>query len=61
MNLSRGGWAMLHKLRVTMGHRDASYKWKDFVEVDDAHFEVSKPKKKREITSLEEEVKERPK
>jgi transposase-like protein len=38
-------WAMLHKLRVTMGHRDASYKLKDFVEVDDAQFEVSKTKK----------------
>lgn len=37
-------WAMLHKLRVSMGHRDASYKLKDFVEADDAQFEVSKTK-----------------
>lgn len=37
-------WAMLHKLRVSMGHRDASYLLKDFVEADDAQFEVSKTK-----------------
>jgi hypothetical protein len=38
-------WAMLHKLRVTMGHRDASYRLSGFVEADDAQFEVSTPKK----------------
>jgi hypothetical protein len=38
-------WAMLHKLRVSMGHRDALYKLNDFVEADDAQFEVSKTRK----------------
>lgn len=38
-------WAMLHKLRVTMGHREAIYKLEGFVEADDAQFEVSKTKK----------------
>lgn len=38
-------WAMLHKLRVTTGHRDAQFKLKDFVEANDAQFEISKTKK----------------
>jgi len=38
-------WAMLHKLRVTMGHREAIYQLEGFVEADDAQFEVAKTKK----------------
>lgn len=38
-------WAMLHKLRVTMGHREAMYQLEGFVEADDAQFEVAKTKK----------------
>jgi hypothetical protein len=38
-------WSMMHKLRTTMGHRDALYKLNHFVEADDAQFEVSKTKK----------------
>lgn len=38
-------WTMLHKLRITMGHRDATYRLSGFVEADDAQFEVSTPKK----------------
>jgi len=31
-------WAMLHKLRYAMGHRDGNYILEDFVEFDDAYF-----------------------
>jgi hypothetical protein len=36
---------MMHKLRVTMGHREASYRLQGFIEADDAPFEVAKTKK----------------
>ena len=38
-------WAMMHKMRVTMGHREASYRLQGFIEADDAQFEVAKSKK----------------
>lgn len=37
-------WTMMHKIRLTMGHREALYKLDGYVEADDAHFEVSKLK-----------------
>jgi len=42
---------MLHKMRVTMRHREASYRLKGFIEADDAQFEVAKTKKQPVTTS----------
>jgi len=46
-------WAMLHKLRLEMGKRDAKYSLKDVIELDEGFFstemaeeEKSKPKKR---------------
>ena len=33
-------WAMMHKIRVSMGERDAEYKLQGDMEIDDAFFEV---------------------
>jgi len=37
-------WAMLHKLRVIMGHRDSEYQLQQWVELDEGFFETVKNK-----------------
>jgi hypothetical protein len=34
-------WAMLHKLRLAMSHRDSCYELKQYIELDDGFFETS--------------------
>ncbi len=36
-------WLMMHKIRLTMGKRDASYKLNDQVEIDEAFFVTTAP------------------
>ena len=40
-------WAMVHKLRKSMGQREDLYKLNDIVEFDEGHFEVETSKEKR--------------
>jgi hypothetical protein len=41
-------WAMLHKLKSTMGKREYLYKLRDIIEFDEGHLEVETKKGKRE-------------
>ena len=34
-------WAMLHKLRLTMRHRDTKYELKEYIELDEGFFETT--------------------
>lgn len=38
-------WAMLHKLRLVMRHRDTRYELKEYIELDEGFFETSDRKK----------------
>ena len=39
-------WAMMHKLRLVMGNRDARYKLSDYIEMDEGFFESVNSRKK---------------
>lgn len=34
-------WAMLHKIRLSMRHRDSRYELKEYIELDEGFFETS--------------------
>jgi transposase-like protein len=42
-------WAMMHKLRIVMGQRDAEYKLRDNVEIDEGFFVTTTPQQKDEF------------
>lgn len=41
-------WQLMHKVRESMGKRDAPYKLEDLVEIDEGYFRVDKEKKRQQ-------------
>lgn len=41
-------WAMLHKLRLAMRHRDAQYELKEYIELDEGFFETADRRDKKD-------------
>lgn len=48
-------WALLHKVRAAMGYRDSAYSLVEYVEFDDAFFQIFENKLKSEIEASKDE------